>query len=88
MNLNQYQFLPLSRPAVEAIEELEIPVPAPEEQVKIARFLNLEGARIDALISKKPFHRTPQGETSGTYRTRRHKGLDAKVKMKDSGWSG
>jgi type I restriction enzyme S subunit len=53
MNLNQYS-VSAAQPglAVEAIEELEIPVPAPEEQVKIARFLNLEGARIDAL--RKP----------------------------------
>jgi type I restriction enzyme S subunit len=87
MNLNQYS-VSAAQPglAVEAIEELEIPVPAPEEQVKIARFLNLEGARIDALISKKTrFIELLKEKRQALIERAVIKGLDAKVKMKDSG---
>ncbi len=92
MNLNQYS-VSAAQPglAVERISDLYIPFPCVSEQTQIARFLDHETARIDALIEE-------QQRLIALLKEKRQavishavtKGLDPNVPMKDSGveWLG
>ena len=92
MNLGQYS-VSAAQPglSVERIADLFIPVPTQLEQTQIARFLDYETARIDALIEEQKhlielLKEKRQAVISHTVT----KGLDPTVPMKDSGveWLG
>lgn len=71
--------------------EFEYPFPPPSEQNKIAKYLKYKTTQINALITKKEqFITLLQEERSAVINQAVTKGLDPKVKMKDSGieWLG
>lgn len=83
----------LSYPAINApvLVKLKSAVPPPEEQAAIAATLDREIARIDALIQKKTrFIELLKEKREALITHAVTKGLDPKVKMKDSGveWIG
>ena len=77
--------------STEALRSLRVPVPPHSECVLIARGLDRETARIDALISKKTrFIELLKEKRQALITQAVTKGLDPDVKMKDSGveWIG
>lgn len=75
----------------EVVASLRIPAPTIDEQSAIAAMLDRETARIDALISKKTrFIELLKEKRSALITHAVTKGLDPRVKMKDSGveWIG
>jgi type I restriction enzyme S subunit len=83
----------LSYPAINATElvKLKVVIPPPAEQTAIAAALDRETARIDALIAKKTrFIELLKEKRQALITHAVTKGLDPKVKMKDSGvaWIG
>lgn len=83
----------LSYPAINApdLVNLKTPIPSMDEQAKIANILNSETARIDALIAKKTrFVELLKEKRQALITHAVTKGLNPKVKMKDSGekWLG
>lgn len=92
MDLNQYS-VSAAQPglAVERIKALEIPIPPLKEQAMIGRALDRETARIDALVAKKTrFIELLKEKRQALITQAVTKGLDPKVKLKDSGveWIG
>lgn len=74
-----------------ALENLWIAIPNQEEQTQIAKYLDHKTTQIDTLISKKQqFITLLQEERVAVINQSVTKGLDPKVKMKDSGieWLG
>jgi len=92
MNLGQYS-VSAAQPglSVERIADLFIPVPSPIEQTQIARFLDHETARIDALIEEQQrLIELLKEKRQAVISHAVTKGLDPTVPMKDSGveWLG
>ncbi|MGB4342335.1 MAG: restriction endonuclease subunit S, partial [Moraxellaceae bacterium] len=92
MNLGQYS-VSAAQPglSVERIADLFIPVPSPIEQTQIARFLDHETARIDALIEEQQrLIELLKEKRQAVISHAVTKGLDPSVPMKDSGveWLG
>ncbi|MBQ0741692.1 MAG: restriction endonuclease subunit S [Pseudomonas sp.] len=92
MNLGQYS-VSAAQPglSVERIADLLIPMPSPAEQAQIARFLDHETARIDALIDEQQrLIELLKEKRQAVISHAVTKGLDPKVPMKDSGeeWLG
>ncbi|PPV34048.1 restriction endonuclease subunit S [Ectopseudomonas oleovorans] len=92
MNLGQYS-VSAAQPglSVERIADLFIPVPSPIEQTQIARFLDHETARIDALIEEQQrLIELLKEKRQAVISHAVTKGLDPMVPMKDSGveWLG
>jgi type I restriction enzyme S subunit len=76
---------------LEKIKELRLTLPPIEEQTAIANYLDHKTAQIDTLIAKKEkFISLLQEERTAVINQAVTKGLDPKVKMKDSGieWLG
>ncbi len=87
MNLNQYS-VSAAQPglSVEIVGNLSVPVPPVPEQIAIARFLDRETAKIDALVAEQEklialLHEKRQAVITHAVT----KGLDPNVPMKDSG---
>jgi type I restriction enzyme, S subunit len=75
----------------DALKRIKIPIPPVQEQQSIARFLDQKTAQIDALIEQKEKLLKLLTEKRTAIITQAvTKGLDPKVKMKDSGieWLG
>lgn len=92
MNLGQYS-ISAAQPglSVERIADLFIPLPSPIEQTQIARFLDHETARIDALIGEQQrLIELLKEKRQAVISHAVTKGLDPTVPMKDSGveWLG
>ena len=92
MNLGQYS-VSAAQPglSVERIGDLFIPVPSRTEQTQIARFLDHETARIDALIAEQQrLIELLKEKRQAVISHAVTKGLDPTVPMKDSGveWLG
>ncbi len=86
MNLGQYS-VSAAQPglSVERIADLFIPVPSPIEQTQIARFLDHETARIDALIAEQQrLIELLKEKRQAVISHAVTKGLDPAVPMKDS----
>lgn len=92
MDLGQYS-VSAAQPGLstERIADLYIPLPTKEEQVKIARFLDHETAKIDALIQEQQrLIELLKEKRQAVISHAVTKGLDPSVPMKDSGveWLG
>ena len=75
----------------DAINNIVVPLPSPEEQRLLCHWMNRETARIDGLVSKKTrFIELLREKRQALITHAVTKGLDPNVKMKDSGveWLG